>query len=61
MRCAARGGRVGRRDIAVASEESGAALGRVDLRVLDGHFVCVAGEERHSVVCRSLVEVDKLS
>jgi len=56
VRRIARGGRVGRRDIAVATEESGAALGWVGLVILNWHFVCVAGEERHGVDLWSLAD-----
>lgn len=42
-------GRASRRDVAVTTEEGGAALGWVDFLLLDGDFVCVTREERHSV------------
>jgi hypothetical protein len=45
----ARVGRASRRDVAVTTEEGGAALGWVDFLLLDGDFVCVTREERHSV------------
>jgi len=42
-------GRASRRDVAVTTEEGGAALGWVDFLLLDGDFVYVTREERHSV------------
>lgn len=44
-----RSGSISRRNVAVTTEESGAPLWWVDGFLLDGDFVCVSGEERHSV------------
>jgi hypothetical protein len=48
----ARVGRASRRDVAVTTEEGGAALGWVDFLLLDGDFVCVTREGE--AFCRSL-------